>query len=209
MLARQMTHDMLPKAQESPMWVSYETWLAAEASSPVRHEYHDGVPVAMAGGTPEHGQLAANMTYAISQALRIAQRPCIVYTSDVRIRIESVNRTYYPDASVVCGTPTRSALDPHAITNPLLVLEVLSESTAAFDMGSKFSHYRLLPSLREYVLVHQNLPLVHVYFRHENGTWDILTAAGLEDEFPLQSLGLSLRMADVYYLVSGLGSLEE
>ena len=81
---------------------------------------------------------------------------CAIFTSDVKVHISSTNRTFYPDASIVCGPYEKSDKDPNAITNPLLILEVLSESTAAFDRGTKFTHYRQIRSLKEYVLISQD-----------------------------------------------------
>ena len=108
----------------------------------------------MAGGTPEHGRLAAALAGELRGKLR--GRPCAVFSSDVRIRIAATDRTTYPDLSVVCGKRETAADDPDALVNPIVIVEVLSDSTEADDRGAKFAHYRRLESLREYVLVSQH-----------------------------------------------------
>ena len=139
---------------------SYSAYLAMEAEAELKHEYHDGLITALAGGTPVHGQLAANFGIELGIALKDKGKSCRTYSSDTRIRIDATNRAYYPDFSVVCEQPLTSPDDQHAITNPILILEVLSESTAGFDRGTKFSHYRQIDSLREYVLISQEKAMV-------------------------------------------------
>lgn len=183
---------------------TYEDYLALEKQSDGKYEFHDGFIVAMAGGSPEHGQIGMNFCRAIGNELEKKGKACITYSSDVKIRIEASHRTYYPDASVVCEKPEKSQHDPLAITNPVLILEVLSESTAAFDRGSKFSHYRTLPSLKEYVLISQTEAMVDTYYRTDDGTWEIRTIIGREEMVQLKSLDCEIRMADIYRLVPGI-----
>lgn len=149
---------------------TYQAYLALEAESETKYEFHDGMITAMAGGTLEHGQIAVNFTTEAGIGLKSNKRPCIIYSSDVKVHIASSRRTYYPDASIVCGQPIRSDQDAHAITNPILILEVLSDSTASFDRGPKFSHYRQIDSLKEYVIISQTEAMVDTYFRTEDGT---------------------------------------
>lgn len=184
---------------------SYETYLALEAESERKYEYHGGFIVAMAGGTPAHSQLGANVVRCLGNSLEAIGKPCRVYNSDLKVRIESVNRTYYPDASVGCAEPMYSEKDRHALINPILIVEVLSESNADVDRGSKFVHYRRLPSLQEYLLVSQDEVRVDAYFRREAEAWETHPVVGLEAVLRLPSLGCDLRLADVYRLVPGLG----
>ncbi len=150
--------------------ISYPEYLAIERETGLRHEYLDGVVRAMAGGTLEHSRLAARFGRHLGAAL--AGRPGEAYSSDAKIRIEASNRSTYPGLSVVCGRLERSAIDPEALTNPVVIVEVLSESTEAYDRGEKFRHYRRLESLREYVLVSQTEPLVEVFTR-EGDAWRV------------------------------------
>lgn len=148
--------------------LSYDDYLALERGSDVKHEYLDGFAHAMAGGTIEHARLTSRFDRLLGGALD--GRPCSTFSADAKIRIEASNRTTYADVTVVCGKLERSSIDPEAIANPVVIVEVLSPSTEAYDRGEKFRHYRRLPSLREYVLVSQDQPLVEVW-RREGDAW--------------------------------------
>lgn len=173
---------------------SYAEYLAAEETSAEKHEFLDGEVRAMAGGTISHGALAARLAYLLGAALD--GKPCSVFSSDVRVRIEASNRTVYPDLTVVCGRLERSAVDAEAIANPVLIVEVLSDSTEAYDRGEKWRHYRRLPSLHEYVLVSQREPLIEV-FRRAGAAWTPLEA-GPGESIELASLGVSLGVDALY-----------
>ena len=183
---------------------TYEDYLELEVNPKEKYEYHDGYISAMAGGTPEHGQIAVNVTTGIRNGLEKAKKPCITYSSDVKVHVKATKRTYYPDASVICEKPERSLIDKNALTNPILVIEVLSESTAAFDRGNKFTHYRKIPTLREYVLVSQTEAIVDTYYRLDSGAWEIETIEGLDSQVALKSLGIQVAMKAIYYLVPGI-----
>jgi Uma2 family endonuclease len=175
--------------------MTYAEYLAAEAVAEVRHEYLNGEVWAMAGGTPEHGALAVSMTLALGAALQ--GKPCRGYSSDVRVRIPDTGLSTYPDLSVVCGQLETAPDDKDAITNPIVVVEVLSDSTEAYDRGAKWAHYRRIPSLREYVLVSQAEPRIEVFRRIEAGRWELLEARPGET-MELASLGVQLDVAAVY-----------
>lgn len=145
--------------------LTYAEYMAAEDVALEKHEFLDGQVFAMSGGTPEHAALAAACSHALSNAL--AGRPCRVFSSDLRVRIRATGLTTYPDVSVVCGTLETDAEDPHAINDPLLLVEVLSDSTEAHDRGEKAAHYRRIPALREYVLISQRQRRVEVYRRND------------------------------------------
>jgi len=129
---------------------TYDQYLEVERLSSVRHEFLDGEIYAMAGGTPEHGILAARVT-----ALLAARVPagCHVASSDVKIFIEATGLATYPDVSLVCGPLVRAARDSLALTNPVLLVEVTSPSTEDYDRGDKLSQYRQIPSLQAVLLV--------------------------------------------------------
>ena len=170
-------------------------YLAAEAKSETRHEYLQGEVFAMAGGTPEHGALAMAIGGALLSALR--NRPCRVFNSDVRVRIRETDLTTYPDVSVVCGHLQRDDEDSNAIVNPVLIVEVLSDSTEAYDRGEKAAHYRRLPSLQEYVLMSQHSPRIEVFRRNQAGHWELFEAtAGQQIE--LASVGCTLVVDELY-----------
>jgi Uma2 family endonuclease len=147
---------------------TYEEYLALERDSETKHEYVNGEIYAMAGGTPEHGRLAAKLASLVGNAL--AKRPCEAFSSDVRVRVEATGRSTYPDLSIVCSKIVPSAEDPDAITNPIVLVEVLSPSTEMDDRGNKWAHYRRIPSLECYVLVSQDERSIETY-RREGKRW--------------------------------------
>ena len=179
--------------------MTHAEYLAAEAKSDLRHEFVGGQVYAMAGGSPEHGALALAFGAELRGALR--DRPCRVYSSDVRIRVLANDLasgvSTYPDLSVVCGTLATALDDPDAITNPVVLVEVLSESTEAYDRGAKAALYRRIPSLQEYVLVAQSEALIEVYRRTDRGSWELRDARP-GDRIELVSLGIAMDVATIY-----------
>ena len=174
--------------------MSYAEYVTTEKASPVRHEYLKGSVFAMAGGTPEHGALAAAIMRELGVLLR--GKPCRVYSSDLRIRVLETELATYPDASVVCGKLETAPDDENAVVNPTLLVEVLSDSTEAYDRGAKAAHYRRIPSLREYVLIAQNEKRIEVYRRNQRGGWELFEAqSGILE---LESVGIELDVDAVY-----------
>lgn len=174
--------------------VTFAEYLAQEETSDTKHEYLDGEIFAMAGGTIEHGALAANVIGELRALVR--GHACRVLTSDVRLHVNATGLTTYPDASVACPPIETAAEDVHAVTNPVVIVEVLSDSTEAYDRGEKFAHYRRIPSLRDYLLVSQHEQRIDHYTRNPDGTWN------LRDVRPPGSVKLSiggeLSAAEVY-----------
>lgn len=180
---------------------TYAEYLALEASSDTKHEYIDGAIVAMAGGTIEHGRLMSRLTVLLSRALE--GRPCAVLPSDVRVRIRAADRATYPDLHVVCGAVERDAEDEQAVVNPILIVEVLSDSTAESDRGDKFAAYRRLRTLNEYVLVSQRERRVDVY-RRDGRRW-VLDEHGTSETVRLESISASIEVDAIY--VDALGAI--
>lgn len=179
-----------------------DTYLTLEAQGDTKYEYYDGFILAMAGGSLLHSELGNNVGTCLTNAIRAKGLPCKVYNSDLKVSIKSANSRFYPDVSIVCGQPVMDEKTPHAVQNPVVVVEVLSESTEARDRGTKFQAYRQLPSLREYILVSQEEALVEVFSLTDEGTWHIQTATKLDDSLKLHALDLSLKMEDVYFGVN-------
>lgn len=174
--------------------VSYDEYVARERGRDIKHEYLDGVERAMGGGSIEHGRLAARITALLGRALE--ERPCEIFSSDVRIRVEATNRSLYPDLSVVCGPVQHARDDEQAIANPVLVVEVLSDSTEAYDRGEKFRQYKRLPTFREYLLVSQAEPLIEV-FRRDGDAWAV-TEHGPGTTVQLESVGAQIAVDAVF-----------
>ena len=192
---------MEQRAPERAERLTVAEYLDAEAVAAERHEYFDGRVVAMAGGTAEHSLITGNLIREAGNAIRRGQRKgCRVYDSNLKVRVSSVNRFYYPDAFIVCGDLEHPPDDRRrtSITNPQVIFEVLSDSTEERDRSNKFDHYVRLPSLREYVLVGQHQPVVQVFLRQDDGTWRLTFHRGLEAQAHLASLNIDLALAEVY-----------
>lgn len=176
--------------------LTFEEYCQIEAASAVRHEFWDGQAWAMAGGSREHAALAANVVALLATALRNV--PCQVHTSDLRIRVLATGLATYPDVSVICG---RAEVDPedrlgHTVTNPKLLVEVLSPSTEQYDRTEKVTHYQRIESLRAIVLIGHSEQIVEVWQRPDAGEWTLSThRAGLVQ---LPSIGATLPVSEVY-----------
>lgn len=175
--------------------LSYAEYLAAEEVSDIKHEYIEGHVVAMAGGTMAHATLVGNVHGLTFNALQ--GRPCRPFNESQRIRIPATDLSTYPDLSIICGPRLPDEVDRHAATNPTVLVEVLSKSTAAYDRGEKFDHYKQLPSLREYVLVESSRMHVDVYRLDDRGEW-VYRSYGPGSSVPLASVGISLELEALY-----------
>jgi Uma2 family endonuclease len=151
--------------------MSEEEYLAFERSSEEKHEYADGEIFAMSGGTIEHSEVSANIIGELRNAL--SGRGCRVLTSDMRIRISATRRYVYPDGSVVCGRAELADDERDVLLNPRVVIEVLSESSEAYDRGDKFAQYRTIPSFQEYVIASQWEPRLEVFTRQPDDSWNL------------------------------------
>jgi Uma2 family endonuclease len=172
-----------------------EEYLAFERASDQKHEYVDGEVFAMAGGTYDHSLIGQNVTRELGNAL--LERPCDVHGSDMRIKVAASSRYFYADALVVCGQPIFEDDAHDTILNPKLVVEVLSDSTERYDRGEKFTHYRKLESLEDYVLVSQTEPLVEHYHREPLGAW-LYRALGPGERLVLAAFGCEIAVDRLY-----------
>jgi Uma2 family endonuclease len=172
---------------------SYAEYVALENESSIRHEFLDGEIYAMARGTPGQAGLAATVIALLRPQL---QPGCRVYTSDLRVRISSTGLSTYPDVTVICGPTQRAADDPLAVVNPVVLVEVTSDSTEDYDRGEKLRHYQQLPSVREVLLVCQREPRLTVHRRLEDGWVSFDARAG--ESVGLFSLVARIAVNDVY-----------
>ncbi len=175
--------------------LSYQDYLALEKETDLRHEFLHGVAWAMAGGTVEHSALKSNLMMAVGAALR--GHPCRPYDSDLKIHIEDTGLFTYPDLTVICGKVLRSSQDANALTNPSLLVEVLSPSTESWDRGAKFAHYRRVPTLSYYLLVSLEPRRVELYARQPDGRW-MLSEHGPGEQIELPSLEISISVDEIY-----------
>lgn len=174
---------------------SFADYVDLERYSNVRHEYFAGVIYAMAGGSREHAAMAARIIARL--APQLTGKRCEAHTSDLRIRASATGLATYPDVTVLCGPIETDPEDPHTITNPKVVFEVLSDSTEDYDRGEKLDHYQQIPSLQEIVLVSQRAPLIEVWRREQTKSWSRHTF-GPHDIAQLLSLQAELPVDDLY-----------
>jgi Uma2 family endonuclease len=173
---------------------TYAEYLELEARSEQRYEYFEGRVFAMSGGTPGHSELTANVIHALMRQLE--GRPCRVFTADLRIRVPATGLATHPDVSVVCGKLALDGEDPNAVTNPVVLVEVLSPGTERYDREEKFAHYRRIASLRGYVLVSQAERRVEVLLRNADDSWTLRDfRAGA---VPLDPIDCTLELDEVY-----------
>lgn len=169
-------------------------YLALEETAVEKSEYVDGEIRAMSGGSEPHAFIPVNIGGELRTALR--GRGCRVLSSDMKIWAAGVY--YYPDLSVVCGPSTYRGRSKYTVTNPILVVEVLSPSTESKDRGEKFIRYQQIETLRSYLLVSQTEPRVELFERGENGHWDYTMVVGLDSMIALPSLGVTLALSEIY-----------
>jgi Uma2 family endonuclease len=177
-----------------PVRHSFEDYIRLEETSNTRHEYVDGRIYAMAGGTPEHSALISSVNAQLANAVRGG--PCRVHTSDLRIAVLETGLATYPDVSVVCGPWERHPRDKNTVTNPTVVVEVLSPSTEAYDRGEKLEHYKRIPSLQACLLVAHDRREIEIWIRDGDGWRRALVGPGGTVEIP--SLGARVAVDDVY-----------
>lgn len=161
----------------------------------VKHEFLDGEIYAMTGGSPKHAELAVSISTLLLTQLR--DRGCRVFSSDLRVRVPATGLAAYPDVTVVFGELTFDPEDDDTVTNPRVVVEVLSPSTEKFDRGLKMRHYQQIPTLDAVVLVAQREPRIEVCSRQADGTW-ATRVSGPGEIATLDAIGCILSIDDVY-----------
>ena len=172
---------------------TFKEYLELEEIAGTRHEFYDGEIYAMAGGTPEHAAMAATVTAILARQL--VAKSCRVYSSDLRVRVLATGLATYPDVTVVCGPSERDPESASHVTNPKLVVEVLSRSTAEYDRGEKLIHYQRIPSLASVVLVDRENSHIEVWTRRA-ATWEY-TRFGAGAVVNLEALGCTLSVDEV------------
>jgi len=168
-------------------------YVSLEEESSIRHEYLDGEIYALAGGSPDHAALAAVVIRLLGTRL---PRECRAFTSDLRIRIPATGLSTYPSVAVVCGRTERAGDDALAVVNPILLVEVTSDSTEDYDRGEKTRHYTQLPSVREILIVSHREPRLTLH-RREGTEWRT-TDVGAHETVELAGIAVRLSVDDVY-----------
>lgn len=180
-----------PRARMTPA-----EYLAFERAAETKHEYYDGEIFAFAGASREHNLVSGNLFAELH--LRLRGKPCETYSSDMRVKVEASGLYTYPDIVAVCGEPRFEDEVFDTLLNPTFLVEVLSPSTADYDQGAKFGHYREIPALREVLFVAQDEVHVMRYVRRDDDTWILSETRDLEATLELTSLGVELAVAETY-----------
>lgn len=176
--------------------VSAWDYLRWERQAEWRSEYHAGQIFAMAGASRRHNRIVTNLSSALN--VQLQPRPCNNYSSDMRVRIGHAERYVYPDIVATCGREEFEDDQQDVLLNPLLIIEVLSPSTEAYDRGDKFRYYQTIPSLREYVLVSQDHRRFQVYRKQLDGRWLDESLSSSPLILRLESVDCVLTEAEVY-----------
>jgi Uma2 family endonuclease len=172
----------LQKVNADRRFVSLEKYFQREEKALHKSEYHQGNIIKMAGGTYNHNFLSVKITKLLDNFVEENDLNYAISGSDLKIRIEAYDRVVYPDAAVICEKPIFYENRKDTITNPLIIVEVLSESTYKFDKTDKFQFYRSLESFKEYVLISQDYKWVTVYTKQDDGTWVLRDYSGDDAE---------------------------
>lgn len=177
-------------------YLTLDEYVALEESSGVKHEFFAGVAYAMTGASPAHNLITANVISSLRPQLR--GKSCRIYTSDQRLNVQATGLYTYADASVVCGPVQYADASGNTITNPSVIIEVLSPSTENYDRGKKFQQYRNIDTLREYLLIAQDSMYVELYIRQEQHRWLLVEIAQEDAIVSLDVIGCTMAIKDIY-----------
>ena len=180
--------------------ITLDEYIEREETATIKHEFHNGKLIEMPGGTPTHSLISGNVLAFIKFSLYKKTERFLIYNSDAHIYIPDLDKSLYPDVSVVKDKPILFQHYKTLIINPLLIVEVLSDGTEDYDKNKKFEHYQKLPTVKEYVLVHQHEPKVEIYYckNGNRNVWQYSFVTGLDARIKLQSIGCTIQLKDIY-----------
>ncbi|MEG3969594.1 Uma2 family endonuclease [Microcoleus sp. T2B6] len=183
-------------AQVETKTYTAEEYLELEINSPDRHEFINGEIVLMAGGTPDHNEITSILNAILRVSLK--GKPYSIFASDQRVWVPHLNNYTYPDVMVVARPIELQSGRTDTITNPLLIAEVLSKGTKAYDRDEKFAAYRSIPSFQEYLLIDQYRLQVEQYSKTEANKWIFSEYSCMGDRLSLKSVAVEISLADLY-----------
>ena len=189
--------DMLLQEKDS---ITPDEYLALERESDIKNEYFDGEIFAMAGARRGHNQISTNIVRMLGNHL--LEKPCSVFSSDMKVKMEEIRKYTYPDIVVVCDHEEYEDENNDILLNPLVIIEILSDSTEAYDRGDKFSHYQFIDSFKEYILVSQYVCRVEKFTRQEDETWVYSKRNNMEDTVRIESIKCDLPVSEIYRRVN-------
>ncbi len=195
-----MTGAILQAETYQAKTYSVETYLAMEEASDIRHEFRNGEVVAMAGGTPEHNEIARMSVFLLTTSLR--QQPYSIFVSDQRLWIPAKRLHTYPDVMVIPRPVELEVGRNDTVVNPILIAEILSKSTQGYDRGEKFEAYQTIDSFREYLLIDQYRPQVEHYVKQGADQWLLTIHRDLEASLSLASVPVLLTLAELYEAIT-------
>lgn len=173
-----------------------EQYLDLERHTEIRHEFLDGTVYAMSGGSRAHSAICFNL--AVSIGLQLRGTPCVGFSPDMKVRAGDASLFAYPDLAVVCGEPLLHDDHGDVLLNPVVIFEVLSRSTEAYDRGEKFERYKTIETLTDYVLVSQDRPRLEHFSRRPDGTWSLTELSRLESSLDIASINCRVPLSEVY-----------
>jgi Uma2 family endonuclease len=183
----------MPEHHPSQTGLSHDEYLALEQTDDQRYEYLAGEVFAMVVGSERHALISTNSAVTVANAVR--DRPCRVYSADMKLFIKRHDKFCYPDVILLCEQGCRHE---HYVEEPLLIIEVLSPSTEQYDRGLKFEHYRSIQSLRYYLLLDQDRPHAELFERGQDGIWFLRETNGLEGKVQLATHHITLPLRELY-----------
>ncbi|MBF0211664.1 MAG: Uma2 family endonuclease, partial [Desulfamplus sp.] len=164
-----------------------------------KHEYFDGEIFAMVGARKSHNRVSSNTSRILGNQL--LNRPCDVFISDMRVKIPEIEKYTYPDIVVACDKVEFIEEELDSLVNPVVIIEILSDTTESYDRGLKFTHYRLIESLQEYILISQYHCQVEKFKRDKEGTWVYSSVEDMKASVKIDSINCELALSEIYYRV--------
>ena len=177
-------------------YISAEEYLAEEREAFEKHEYYQGEVFAMSGASLKHNIIFSNVLTELGSKLK--GKGCQPFGSDLRIHIPKNTLYTYPDISIICGAPNLTDDKFDTATNPSIIIELLSKSTRNYDKGDKFTLYRDIDSLQEYILIDTEKIYVEKHIRNSDKSWPLTDYTSMEDSFTIQTIQLTLSLKDIY-----------
>jgi Uma2 family endonuclease len=203
----------LPKEELKEQKLTFEEYIKVEQENNQKYEYHDGFIIAMAGGTMNHSRICKNITSKVDAILEKQGDKCEIFNSDTKLGFKDKKKYLYPDAMIVCGEIEDTENKNQALTNPKVIIEVLSKSTQGYDKEKKFLLYMLVPSLEYYVLIEQEEPKIYIYHRikrdlvqneivqeksENKSLWQFEVLTGIDKTLSFPTLDIHIPFADIY-----------
>lgn len=188
----------MPPQPQAKTRMTSEEYLTFERNSEIRHEYFDGEIFAMVGASKNHILISANITAELVTKFAAGNSTCRVLPNDMRVKIPNDSGYAYPDIAITCGDIEFERNGFDTLLNPVVIIEILSKSTEAFDRGDKFAYYRLIPSLQEYILISQKKYRIERFLRKDAGTWSMFLYENMTQKMTIESADCEVSLSAVY-----------